>query len=139
MAILLGINLAVAYWWRQQERRHESTTEQKMEASRLQAARDTNNRIVGYVCHELRNPLHCLETWFPILVRQCRQQGVAASPSHSNSSLELIDLGAFEDVETALGQMKGIVNDILDYRAVRASPHVARKALRLWWSPRSHV
>lgn len=62
VALLAG---AVVYW-AQRERKSETRTAHLVEVSRLETARDTNNRIVGYVCHELRNPLHVLESEFQV-------------------------------------------------------------------------
>ncbi len=88
----------------------------------LRAARKAHNAIVGYVCHELRNPLHVLEAWFSQLLE------------HVKPSSELsVDVDAVRsDVAAALLVMRGTVDDVLDSRKVcsYAALHDSCRSLR---------
>jgi hypothetical protein len=47
----------------------------------LDASRKAHNAIVGYVCHELRNPLHVLESWFTtVIATRAVKAGIQVTP-----------------------------------------------------------
>ena len=54
------------------------------------------------MCHELRNPLHVLETWL----------------AHNGSVVFNADLDIQRDVQGAMQQMRRTVDDVLDFRRV---------------------
>ncbi len=88
----------------------------------MDASRTAHNAIVGYVCHELRNPLHVLETWFRTLVEQTevltatamKLEGFPEKTSSETAESAMI----VADVESALNQMRSTVDDVLDFRQV---------------------
>ena len=130
LAMKVAVDLMVwsaVCWWLRYDSAMAELAAQDQERSAIQAAKDTNNRIVGYVCHELRNPLHVLETWFGVMM------GGGVSPA------EELDAAACQDIVNALGQMRGIVNDILDYRAVSYRPSAPLLPLLPWWGHVSRV
>ncbi len=107
--------VAVAYSWK-----HSSCVDHERDQvlGAIAASRTTHNIIVGYICHELRNPLHVLEAWFDVLVSQV--DAVKGDVSGSFCETEREDLRqATEDVKGALEQMRSTVDDVLDFRRVR--------------------
>lgn len=75
-----------------------------------QVAQAAHENTLGYVCHELRNPLHVLQTWFGVLLSTGESGPLAALG---------LDEDACQDIAHALNHMNCVVNDVLDYRAVR--------------------
>jgi signal transduction histidine kinase len=141
--IVLCMVWTASWCWLQQDRKRDQYAQQQLERSTIKAARDTNNRIVGYICHELRNPLHVLETWFGMFFSNVVKPvtPVGKNTPHSASlqsvtstaaSVASVDANqpfahlshedvvtATQDIGNALAQMRCIVNDVLDYRAVQ--------------------
>jgi signal transduction histidine kinase len=95
--------------------------------------------IVGYICHELRNPLHIIKTSFGTLVGQIQRWRHPNKPAQSQHSVgdsgdQPFDFDlAFDDADavtadeleaviadagSALAQMQATVNEVLDYRAM---------------------
>jgi signal transduction histidine kinase len=98
--------------------------------------------VVGYICHELRNPLHIIKTSFRALVAvpsvASRLQNVKVQSVQSDAIDELGALEVLEslltddndapqddelrtivaDATVALHQMQRTVNEVLDYRAI---------------------
>ena len=80
------------------------------------------------MCHELRNPLHVLETWFAALImhNKCLQSPTSAAGNGERKLFFADDAGTDEDeiavitadVESALQQMRTMVDDVLDLRQV---------------------
>ena len=90
--------------------------------------------IVGYICHELRNPLHIVRTAHKVLVDWALLRDPALRPYlpkttirrpseedndgvDSMSSQELA--GVIKDATSALGVMQGTVNEVLDFRSIQ--------------------
>jgi signal transduction histidine kinase len=94
----------------------------KQDAVAVSASRDTHNAIVGYVCHELRNPLHVLETWVRVMFQ--KRAGGGSPDAHGAADAGVNDSQAVdwqqvsEDVHGALLQMRNTVDDVLDFRKV---------------------
>ena len=74
----------------------------------LQASEETHNRVVGYVCHELRNPLHVVTTTCTALADE-----TPATIIPRKERKQIIN-----DMLNALEQMQCTVDDVLDFRAV---------------------
>jgi signal transduction histidine kinase len=154
LTVIVLLMVWIASWcWLQQDRKRDQYAQQELERSTIKAARDTNNRIVGYICHELRNPLHVLETWFDLFFSNFGKSStpVGKHTPHSSSLQSVTSpaasvasgdannpfshlshddlVTASQDISNALAQMRCIVNDVLDYRAVSA--WCARRSGRL--------
>jgi hypothetical protein len=126
LSLVLGLSivLATAGWlWHEQQRDRQANLA-------IEATRAAHNAIVGYVCHELRNPLHVLETWFKILLSEHPAMSRGEAPSLESSRLgkfhTLTDDGCTSDdialicvdVKSALSQMRTTCDDVLDLRRV---------------------
>jgi muconolactone delta-isomerase len=104
---------------------HQTRAEEKSHAQQL---------IVGYVCHELRNPLHVVLTSFRSVVSSlCHYTGNVAYKKEAigESGNEEEELEGFEDTPSeeellsivrdamaSMHQMQTTVNEILDFRAI---------------------
>ena len=125
LIIALIVLIAGGMWW-QHDKKREDIAAQRLEKLTLKTARDTNNRIVGYICHELRNPLHVVETWFRVLLGIQVDGGTERRDSDGGGLVEADTMSAedkatvAQDIGNALAQMRSIVNDVLEYRAVSA-------------------
>lgn len=122
-ALALAVTLLVFDRFDSQRRQ----TEEKSRAHQL---------IVGYICHELRNPLHIIRTAQATLVGWVLQHGGAAIKqylprgSHHSAScsedgetdtLSNEDLaGVIVDATSALAAMQSTVNEVLDFRALES-------------------
>lgn len=94
--------------------------------------------VVGYICHELRNPLHIVRTAYQTVVDElCRLSGRQFSFSSAGSlenglgddddedsdgahmpPTEQEMRAMLSDGKSALAQMQATVNDVLDYRSL---------------------
>ncbi len=109
-ASIIGMSFTAVFLARQQ---------QKHVTELLVTSRRTHNVIVGYVCHELRNPLHVLHTWFQVLLKHHMEYATAKATAKAKAGEPEDDLQlAMMDVAGALGQMRSTVNDVLDHRRV---------------------
>jgi hypothetical protein len=98
--------------------------------------------IVGYICHELRNPLHIVKTSFKMLSSVARQY--TAERGYKEPLMKYDEMGELDDsssgggegdedmtavepaeilcvvsdAKAALGQMQTTVNEVLDFRAI---------------------
>ncbi len=88
----------------------------------LQVSRKAHNAIVGYLCHELRNPLHVLETWFKTIIDSAALHASSTGSTDMNGmdGDDIVVITA--DVEAALSQMRSTVDDVLDFRQVASVP-----------------
>jgi signal transduction histidine kinase len=112
----------------------DNNNKRKQNRAAVAASRATHNAIVGYVCHELRNPLHVVETWVQVMLQQFASNGRGSlfSPSPSSFTSDAVPVlvtgdsddtdwqQVAEDVHAALLQMRNTVDDVLDFRMVRA-------------------
>jgi signal transduction histidine kinase len=94
--------------------------------------------IVGYICHELRNPLHIIKTSFSGMQAALRKlsgnqflrgpTGIGSNDAAFNDAddVDLLEEAPNEeelqsivlDAQSALHQMQATVNEVLDYRAI---------------------
>ena len=112
---------------------------QAVERTRNQEKANAHQIVVGYICHELRNPLHIIKTSFRALVAGLKSvnPGFSSRALHHSSTLDTMDgpeeallavdeepptdddlLSIIGDAHTALQQMQTTVNEVLDFRAI---------------------
>lgn len=136
LSAVTAIALSVAVW-RSADKRLAMALENAHAEERIKA----QQLVVGYICHELRNPLHIMRTAFQTVVGElCRVTGKYSLPRQGTGDLAAADdseesLGSFEreepavptddemrsimfDGRSALSQMQSTVNDVLDYRSL---------------------
>lgn len=108
LIVVLAWMAAITYYTRDRQQVESQIAQRKASAAELQASHDAHNRIVGYVCHELRNPLHVVETSCVML----------ANESHTAPMLPSERSLLVKDLKNALEQMRCTVDDVLDFKAV---------------------
>jgi signal transduction histidine kinase len=117
----------------------DKTIQQAVQRTREDEKAAAHQLIVGYICHELRNPLHIIKTSFGTLVGQIQRLRLPRKVDNSKHSLgdsgdQLSEFDcAFGDTDvvtpeeleaviadagSALAQMQATVNEVLDYRAM---------------------
>jgi signal transduction histidine kinase len=90
----------------------------------MSCAKEASDSILGYVCHELRNPLHAISASAAFLCEGLRETDEAYSDVHS--------------IVVATENMHRIVNDVLDWNKLRAGKMVIQPhAFSIRWSGRA--
>ena len=98
-ALLLATLVVVILWLSRRNAAGQEST-----------ARAEFNRAIGYLCHELRNPLHVLQSW-------CKPDGCQLPLDALTDADRAAVMG---DISHALAQMHATVNDVLELRSVCA-------------------
>ena len=118
--------------WRGRDKRLSMLLEHVHAEERIKA----QQLVVGYICHELRNPLHIVRTAYQTVVAELvrltgKYEASSSFRSHSSATEdgdEDEDLvtpptedemkSMLQDGKSALAQMQATVNDVLDYRSL---------------------
>ena len=131
----LTLLLAVGVWvW--SKRWQKRVDELNANIDLLKQMESASRDVVGYVCHELRNPLHVLAQWFVSLLQPSEQS--TSAPQHNGKIIQPLADGKpcddatdsnpsdaltaserteiIADVKDAIFQMQSTVNDVLDFR-----------------------
>ena len=116
--------------------------QQALERARAEEKAAAHQLIVGYICHELRNPLHIVKSSLASLIH-CALKNIAerlpVAELHQHLcefSALLADMGGItmedalpahddvisvvRDAKSALAQMQSTVNEVLDFRAIES-------------------
>ncbi len=138
MCILLSVAITLAIFACAGSWLHHTRQRDEQARKRFEIARTAHNAVVGYVCHELRNPLHVLETWLKTLTASPIQLEASESPCTTAADSEVLSgvpatgpqvaarglTGLLErelivaDINAAMSQMRATVDDVLDFRRV---------------------
>ena len=95
LAVALLLAFLLWYMWMFSSRKvHEA----EVVASQLRENKATHGRIIGYLCHNVRNPLHVLRTWMPDTVED-GQQPLFDVPEGEHAAVQ-------EDMAAAVAQIE---------------------------------
>jgi signal transduction histidine kinase len=116
----------------------ERLVQDAIERTRHEEKATAHQIIVGYICHELRNPLHIIKTSFTGMQASLRKlsgnqflrapNGIGSNDATFSDAddVDLLEEAPSEeelqsivmDAQSALHQMLATVNEVLDYRAI---------------------
>ena len=95
LAVALLLAFLLWYMWMFSSRKvHEA----EVVASQLRENKATHGRIIGYLCHNVRNPLHVLRTWMPDAMED-GQQPLFDVPEEEHAAVQ-------EDMAAAVAQIE---------------------------------